>query len=843
MKSILLDQINLTLFQKLKRELNILEGIVKSILSSKNLLCLLVILTILIALVPQNTMYAEDNLPAFEDYVFLTSWGGEGKQILKPNDVAIGPNGKIFITNEEFNRVTIIEQNGFFYNEIGGFGREDGEFEFPSGVAVNTEGEVFVVDNWNRRIQKFDNEGKHILTWGEYGHEPGQFWGPMGITFDNNGNVYIADSGNHRIQKFTSNGEFLETFGTQGSENNQFDRPYDVAINSNGDIFVADSENYRVLKYSSSWEYIAKFEIIDTTGWDDYIKPKGIAIDQQDHLIITGNNQVFVLNSDGSIHKSWGEYGTAIGTFDFVTGVDVDDQGIIYVADQNNNRIQVFDIDGNFINDYGVDQKTPGYFYYPEGIAIVDNYVYVADGSNGRIQKFNQDGTFLMSWGEYGSDPGQFNYPNGIEGDSYGNIYVVEPNNHRIQKFDPNGVFILAWGEELEEEYSLIKPMGIAVDQNDNIFITDAGNLRINKFDSSGNYITSWQIEGDITISPGIRDVVVDSDGNVFVSDTHKSQILKYTNDGELITKWDSYQDPSIEFPAWTEGISIDLNDNVYVSGVWVPEIQKFSNNGDFLGSYGSEGNGPGEFAYGSKFDVNEDGLLFISDGENQRIQVISPFPKEVDPDSGLVNNGGFELIVDVKMDVGGNSLTSSVELADQKGLTSQELPELNKWTYGGSLPIAISDNTKQGNTALQLGGVVDQIPQGVGDAWAYQVVYIKPEWVLPEFTFKYNVVTNDNIEYSDFLVEIQDGVGLNHLTTVVRDGYVSKAKLELPEQSTDLGWKTVTYDLSEFRGQTIRLTFSNRNLLPESNGIWTYLDDVKIADESEKVFLPLINR
>ncbi len=842
MKSILLDQVNQTLFQKLKSVLIIMEGIVKSILSGKNLLCSLVILTFLVALAPQNILFAEDNLPAFEDYVFLTSWGGEGKQILKPNDVAIGSDGKIYIANTELNRITIVDQSGFIYNEIGGFGKDDGEFESPSGVNVNDMGEIYVVDNWNQRIQKFDSQGNHLLTWGEYGHGDGQFWGPMGIAFDNDGNVYIADSGNNRIQKFTSDGVFLETFGTQGSENNQFDRPFDVAFDSDSNIYVSDSENFRVLKFSSSWEYITKFEIIDTTGWDDFIKPKGIVIDQQDHLIITGNNQVFVLNSDGSILKSWGEYGEEIGKFKFVTGVDVDEHGIIYVTDQNNNRIQMFDLNGNIINVVGVDQETQGYFYTPQGIAIVNNYVYVADSGNSRIQKFNQDGTFLLSWGEFGSDQGQFNYPNGIDGDSDGNVFVVEPNNHRIQKFDPNGEFILSWGEKVEEEYSLIKPMGIAVDQNDNIFITDAGNLRIHKFDSIGNFLTSWQIEGELTISPGIRDVAVDSNGNVFVSDTHKSQILKYSNNGEFIAKWDIYQDPSIPYPAWTEGIVVDSNNDIYVSGIWFPNIQKYSNNGELLGIYGRQGHGPGEFGYGSKLAINDEGVLFASDVENQRVQVISPYPKEVDPSFGLVNNGGFESTFDVKMDMYNyTSLDEGVAFTHRT--VNIEILELDKWTYWGNLGISISDNAQEGNNALQLGKPVNQEPQGIGEAWAYQVVYIRPEWVSPELSFKYNVFTNDNIESSDFFVEIQDGVGWNHLTPVVRDGYVSEAKFGLPEEATDLGWKTVTCDLSVFRGQTIRLVFSNRNLWPESKGVWTYLDDVKISDESKKIFLPLINR
>ncbi len=844
MKSILLDQVNQTLFQKLKSVLIIMEGIVKSILSGINLLCSLVILTFLIALAPQNTMYAEDNLPVFEDYVFLTGWGGEGKQILEPADVAVGPDGKIYIANREFNRITIIDKNGYIFNEIGGFGRGDGGFEFPSGVAVNGEGEIYVTDNWNRRIQKFDSQGNHLLTWGEFGSEPGQFFGPTGIAFDSGGNVYIVDSGNHRIQKFTSNGEFLETFGTQGSGESQFDRPLDVAINSNGEIYVTDSENFRIQKFSSNGEYILTIQIEDTTTIEDFIRPYGVAITQNDQVIITGNNMVYVCDKVGNINESWGGKGDAIGQFDYVTGVDVDEKGIIYVADGDNNRIQMFDLSGNFLNVYGVDQKTPGYFYFPQGISIVENYIYVAEGYNNRIQKFNQDGTFIMSWGEYGVADGKFNFPSGVAADSFGIIYVVDTYNHRIQKFDQDGKFLSSWGGEGIDNGLFDSPIGIAIDHHNNIFIVDTGNNRIQKFDQNGFFIKTWGALGsDDGQFSNPRDIAVDSNGYVFVSD-FIGRVQKFDNDGNFIKKWKLNYDSSLPpYYGWIQGIAIDLNNNIYLSGMYLQEIQKFTNDGAFIGSIGSEGNGPGEFGYGAKLAINESGILYASDIENQRIQVFSPFPKEVDPDSGLVINGGFESIVDVKIDVDDHAQSSSEEVVDQKGLISLELPELNKWTYGGSLPIAISENAQQGNTALQLGGVVDQVPQGVGEVWAYQVVYIKPEWVLPELTFQYNVVTNDHIELSDFFVEIQDGVGLNHLATVVRDGYESETKYALPGSGTDLGWKTVTYDLSAFRGKTIRLSFSNRNLWPNSNGIWTYLDDVKLTDETERVFLPLINR
>lgn len=139
---------------------------------------MLIVLTFLVALAPQKTTLAEDNLPAFEDYVFYSSWGGDGKQILEPADVAIGDNGKVYIANTKLNRITMIDPDGYIYNEIGGVGSGDGSFNYISSVAVNAAGEIFVADAWNHNIQKFDTSGNHLLTWGGYGSEVGRLNGP-----------------------------------------------------------------------------------------------------------------------------------------------------------------------------------------------------------------------------------------------------------------------------------------------------------------------------------------------------------------------------------------------------------------------------------------------------------------------------------------------------------------------------------------------------------------------------------------------------------------------------------------------------------------------------------------
>lgn len=826
-----------------------MEESVKSIIRIKTIVRVLFVLTFLLGLIPRYTSLAEDNQPTFEEYVFYSSWGGDGNQIVLPEDVAIGNDGKIYIANTNLHRITIIDQNGYFYNEIGGTGDEDGSFDFISSIVVNGEGEIYAADSRNHhRIQKFDSSGNHLLTWGEYGSENGQLNGPSGLALDNEGNLYVADSGNHRIQKFTSNGVFLESFGApvvdpENLEQDEFLSPRDIAIHSNGDIFVADTFNLRIQRFSSTWEYISTIKIDDIDISENYLRPFGIAIDTNDQLIITGHDKVFISDMDGNVIKVFGGWGVNEGKFKNPSGVAVNDQGVIFVADSSNDRIQLFDMNGTFLNVIGVKQSAPGYFNSPNGITIINDYVFVTEVGNNRIQKFNLDGTYLLSWGNYGTGAGQFNNPIGIDGDSSGDIYVVDSWNHRVQKFDQYGTFLLSWGGIGTEEGKFNRPGGIAIDQNDNVFIVDSSNHRIQKFDSSLNFVKSWGSagsgEGKFANPIGIA---LDSLGNVYVADSYNSRVQKFDNDGVFITQW-NYIRPtySPHYYANTYGIAVDTNDFVYVTGLYSSDIQKYSNEGEFLGSYGAKGFGVGEFSNASNIAFNEQDLLYVSDKFNHRIQVISSFPKEVDPDFGLLLNGGFEFAAELKMSL--NEQLPVNDISSSKGILLLDNPELKFWTYGGPLGLSLSENAPQGLNSLLLGEPVEQISQGIGEAWTYQIVYVRPEWVVPELTFKYNVVTNDIIEHSDFLVEIQDGVGLNHLATVVRDGYVTEAKSGLPDPATDLGWKTVTYDLSAFRGKTIRVVFSNRNLWPESQGIWTYLDDVKLTDETTRVYMPLINR
>ena len=275
----------------------------------------------------------------------------------------------------------------------GGYGSEEGQFNYPSDIAVDGSGYVYVADAFNNRIQKFTSDGIFQAVIGTSGYEDGQFNHPYGVYADNSG-VYVADCYNHRIQKFNSAGEFQSKWGSYGAGLGQFNHPFDVAVYAPyyTYIIVADHDNYRVQKIST----------YDATT------------------------------------SSWGNSGSGEGDFNLPFAVAVDGSGNIYVTDNGNNRIQKFTSEGTFVRTWGAYGSGNGEFNSPWGIAV-DNVgnVYVADTGNSRIQKFTGDGVFLDKWGSDGSGVGQFHWPNGVDVDDLGYVYVADTGNNRIVKFLP----------------------------------------------------------------------------------------------------------------------------------------------------------------------------------------------------------------------------------------------------------------------------------------------------------------------------------------------------------------------------------------------------------------------
>ena len=247
------------------------------------------------------------------DEEYLGEFGAE--DFTWPAGLALDKDGNVYCADGYDHFVAIYNADGDRIGQWGEAGSKEGQLRAPAGLAFDSEDNLLVVDGSNGRVQKFTREGRFLSSWGSPGSKDGELNRPWGITIDQNGDVYVADWGNDRVQKFSPEGNYLMSFGSTIADGGQLDHPSDVAVDSEGDVYVTDWGNNRVQIYYpdgdiitglygdarvfSKWaqeymdsnaDYVKAFQRVDPTEMvrlGRFERPKGIAIDDEDRIIIT----------------------------------------------------------------------------------------------------------------------------------------------------------------------------------------------------------------------------------------------------------------------------------------------------------------------------------------------------------------------------------------------------------------------------------------------------------------------------------------------------------------------------------------------------------------------------
>ena len=221
-------------------------------------------------------------------------------------------------------------------------------------------------------------------------------------------------------------------------------------------------------------------------------KPYGVDfIKKSGEMIVSGwgENRVFIINKN--------KIGEPIGPDQMTQPADiaVDDDDYIYVSSKH--KLQKFTRSGQLKacvgnNEASGDDLT---FNDPRGITIHENRVYVCDRNNHRIQVFNLDLDFIKSIGSYGNREGEIDAPYDVKFDKAGNMYIVELGNKRVQVMDTNDQFIYTFGQSRIGNIGL--PTGLHVDKDKNIvYISDFANDRIVVYTMSGDFLTTLGSHG-----------------------------------------------------------------------------------------------------------------------------------------------------------------------------------------------------------------------------------------------------------------------------------------------------------------------------------------------------------
>ncbi|MGD0006826.1 MAG: carboxypeptidase regulatory-like domain-containing protein, partial [Anaerolineaceae bacterium] len=505
-------------------------------------------------------------------------------------------------------------------------GSDPNHFTEIRGIAFNTAGpEMYVSDRFNHRIQMYDISGSYpsytgtIGVTGAAGSDNAHFNEPWGITFYNN-YLYVADSMNHRIQKcdpiaFTCVTYLGGAAPLPGSQQIYLKRPTAISFNATY-AFIADAQN----------EIVARCNLSGAMACTLFAGTAGE----------TG--------VDGS-HLNW--------PLDVVASAT-----LVYVADQNNQRILLFNPStAVFISTIGTTSlpfvTDDTHLDRPWGLAIDtkdNNSLYVGENWGYSLAKFDSDGEF--EWrvpanpGTFGSDLHHFgNFQGGNQGnlavDASHRIYVPDAGNSRVMIYKSDGSLFgqlgSTWGSD---NAHLACPQGVAVGTDGKIYVADTCNQRVQVFDASLNYVTTIGVTGQTGTDGGHFNqpaaVSIDnSTGNLFVADQANDRVQKChptTSTSYACTPFAGSTGVSgnVNFRYLNSPSSV-LVDPVYkrviVADDQASRVQVFDMNGAYLTTLGGEwGEAGGRMRDPSGLAVDSNGDLFVADRENARVQVYLPY-------------------------------------------------------------------------------------------------------------------------------------------------------------------------------------------------------------------------
>ena len=254
-----------------------------------------------------------------------------------------------------------------------------------------------------------------------------------------------------------------------------------MAIDKHDRLYLVD-KTARVQVFTTDGEYLRGWQTpAHYTGC-----PTGISIDNQGRVLVADTHyyRVLVYSPEGELLETiGGTLGSGPGEFSLVTDAVDDSAGNLYVSEYGDfDRIQKFTPDHKFILQWGSHGSEPGQFMRPQDMVIDDDdHIWVTDACNHRIQVFDTSGNLLKSWGEQGSEPGQMYYPYGLLLDGEGHVYVCEFGNHRVQKFTLDGKSLGCWGTHGREPGEMHNPWALARDSQGRIFVLDTNNHRVQR--------------------------------------------------------------------------------------------------------------------------------------------------------------------------------------------------------------------------------------------------------------------------------------------------------------------------------------------------------------------------
>ena len=490
--------------------------------------------------------------------------------------IAVDKKGNVYIAMRDNNIISRIDLKGNMTTYVGtgssGFSGDGGKatearLNVPAGLAFDKSGNLYIADRNNNRIRKVDARGiiTTIAGTGTAGFSgdggpatQAQLHLPSGVALDGKGNIFLSDRSNNRIRVIDSSGK-IRTYAGSGKDGFRgdngpalkasIDSPFGIALDRKGNLYIADRRNNRVRK----------------------VNVQGII------TTVAGDGGYFMMGDNGPAYRA-----SIAGP----TGVVVDDQGTLYIADRENNRIRAVDSQGMISTvvgtgqqDYNGDSEVARdtNLHLPFGVALnPDGKLLVIDRSNYRIRSIDlKRGTVKtiagngnkMFAGDGGPATGAtLSFPHGIAVDKNDNVLISDKGNYRIRKISPEGIIHTIAGNGIRGnvgdgmsamEASIYGATSLKLNNKEEMYILSPSGFvsLIRKIDENGimrkqldtvtpEYLKSianskykGKVQtGELAIITTFSDIAFDHKGNMFISDRLNHQIRKVDSKGNIST-------------------------------------------------------------------------------------------------------------------------------------------------------------------------------------------------------------------------------------------------------------------------------------------------------------------
>ncbi|QMW02969.1 hypothetical protein [Spirosoma foliorum] len=536
------------------------------------------------------------------------SAGSAANQLYWPTGVYVNRFGAVYVADYNNHRVQKWEPGASSGTTVAGgnsYGPAPNQLNNPSGVYVDGEGVIYISDASNR-IQQWlpgASSGTTVAGGNGQGSATNQFNNASGVAVDRSGTIYIADAGNNRIQQWaptrvstyqpmvtgTYTARVTDVTGYTATTNAITVNNLIVTISPSTSVITGGQNAVLTASGATSYTWstgqtgtgitvspvastvysvtgiaggcsgtasmligVSPSGTLSNAGLSSCVGAASLIIStasvltkvawyKDNTLVSTSSAQS--TSAGVTVAGNNGE-GTGLNQLNNPTGVSVDASGAVYVADNDNHRIQKWTpgaTSGVTVagDPGGLAGSAANQFNYAAGLFVTPSgTLYVTDYLNSRVQKWEpgaSSGVTVAGGNGSGSAANQLNGPFGIYVDGAGTVYVVDQNNHRVQKWvtgASSGVTVAGGNGSGSAANQLDSPTGLVLDGTGAIYIADKNNHRIQKW-ASGATLGTTVAGGNGSGSTATQlnnptGVFVDSDGAIYVADQNNHRIQQF---------------------------------------------------------------------------------------------------------------------------------------------------------------------------------------------------------------------------------------------------------------------------------------------------------------------------